>query len=136
MAANLTRGEVLKNPQQRQLHLQQALQFSHVDFKNKIPKQNPLFLKTSFPNSQAIFLIGFPCVHLSFLPHFLHCLHLIPVEFSFHLTITLVLVLLPSSSLPWFLVLQLLSSALQTHLMGFVACRLCCFSLPPVDCIF
>lgn len=46
MAANLTRGEVLKNPQQRQLHLQQALQFSHVDFKNKIPKQNPLFLKT------------------------------------------------------------------------------------------
>lgn len=110
--------------------------FFHVDFKSKIPKQNSLFLKTSFLNSQAIFLIGFYCVHLSFLSHFLHCLHIIPMEFSFHRTITLVLVLLPSSSLPWFLVLPLSSSVLQTHLMGFVACLLCCSSPPPVDCIF
>lgn len=71
MAANLSRGEALGNPQQHQQHRQQELQFFHVDFKNKIPKQNPLFLKTSSPNSQAIFLIAFYCVHLSFLPHFL-----------------------------------------------------------------
>lgn len=63
---------------------------THVDFKTRTSKQNPLLIPTPFQNSRATFLKCLDYIYLPLISHLLHYQSIIPLGLRFYFTLILV----------------------------------------------